>query len=88
LATGFNLVGSILPTSGDIVTNPLMNFTTEVKKDQVYVWSPTSSSYTAFTATGGGFPTHPVIPSVGEGFWYFSSTNTPNNWVEQFSVGQ
>jgi hypothetical protein len=65
-----------------------MNFTTEVKKDQVFLWNATTASYTGYTATGGGFPTHPVLATVGEGFWYFNATNTPNNWVEQFSVGQ
>jgi len=91
--SSFNLVSSILPTSGDIVTNSLMNFTTEVKKDQVYVWTPGTSltspgSYTQYTAVASGFPTHPVLPTVGTGFWYFNSTNVANNWVENFSVGQ
>src|ERR1700722_10319344 len=45
-ASSFNLVGSILPTSGDLVTNPLMNFKTATKKDQVWM-------YTA--GTGGGY---------------------------------
>jgi hypothetical protein len=94
LATNsFNLVSSILPTSGDLVTNPLMNFSTAVKKDVVYTWTPGTSltspgSYVQSTATASGFPTHPVLATVGTGFWYFNSTNTPNNWVENFSVGQ
>jgi len=94
LAPGsFNLVGSILPTSGDLITNPLMNFSTAVKKDQVYVWNPGTSltspgTYSQYSAVGTGFVTHPIIPTVGAGFWYFNGTNVANNWVENFSVGQ
>jgi hypothetical protein len=86
----FNLVSSYLPTSGDIVTNTLMNFTTGTKKDQAWI----------FTAgTGGGYVEHlnsgaawsqgdPVQANVGGGFWYFNAQATNNNWIENFSVGQ
>jgi len=90
LLPGFNLSSSILPTSGDLVTNPLMNFTTAVKKDVVYMWNPVSQSYTDVSATAAGFPAanQPFQTNVGGGFWYLNNTNTPNNWVENFSVGQ
>jgi hypothetical protein len=86
--SSYNLVSSILPTSGDIVTNTLMNFTTEVKKDQVWTWDPATTNYTEYIAIASGFSTHPILPTVGGGFWYFNSTNVDNNWVENFSVGQ
>jgi hypothetical protein len=90
VASSFNLVSSILPTSGDLLTNPLMNFTTATKKDQVW----------QFTAgTGGGFKETVLLPSgwsagdpqeatVGGGFFYFNASTAANNWVESFSVGQ
>ena len=89
----FNLVSSALPTSGDIITNPLMNFSTATKKDQVW-------QFTAGTGAGAGYQETVLLPSgwsagdpqeatVGGGFFYFNaSTTTPNNWVESFSVGQ
>jgi hypothetical protein len=90
LPNTFNLVSSILPTSGDLVTNPLMNFTTAVKKDQVWMWNPVSQTYTESVAGAAGFPTssQPYQTNVGGGFWYLNNTNTPNSWVENFSVGQ
>jgi hypothetical protein len=86
----FNLVSSILPTSGDIVTNSLMNFTTAVKKDQVWMWDATSQTYTEAIAGASGFPVsgQPYQTNVGGGFWYLNNTNVVNNWVENFSVGQ
>jgi len=86
--SSFNLVSSILPTSGDIVTNPLMNFHTAVSKDQVWTWDATAKAYTEEIAGKSGFLTHPIQATVGGGFWYFNATNTANNWVETFTVGQ
>jgi hypothetical protein len=86
---GFNLVSSYLPTSGNIVTNTLMNFTTQVKKDQVYTYDALTQSYApADIATATGWTTDPVQANVGGGFWYLNNTNVANNWVENFSVGQ
>jgi hypothetical protein len=89
----FNLVSSILPTSGDIVTNTLMNFTTGVKKDQVWEWTPGTSltspgSYVEVIAGTSAWSANPVQATVGGGFWYLNNTNVDNNWVENFSVGQ
>ena len=93
LHDSYNLVSTILPTSGNIVTNTLMSFTTEVKKDQVYVWTPGTSltspgSYTPYSAIASGFSADPILATVGTGFWYFNATNVDNNWVENFTVGQ
>lgn len=92
IVTGFNLISSVLPTSGDLITNSLMKFDTEVKKDEIYTWTPGTSltapgSYTPYTATASGFTSDPIIPTVGSGFWYVT-TNVVENWVENFSVGQ
>jgi hypothetical protein len=91
MAPGFNLVGSILPASGDLVTNGLTLFTNTVKGDRVYVNDPVAG-YSApggiYTATKSGFtPSNPTIPNVGEGFFYENNNGTtPLNWVESFSV--
>lgn len=90
LSPGFNLVGSILPASGDVVTNSLTQLTNAVKGDRVYVYDPTNG-YSApggvYTATKSGFtPSNPQIPNVGEGFFYQNNGTTPLNWVESFSV--
>jgi len=97
VSNSFNLVSSILPTSGDIVTNPLMAFTTGTKKDQMWEYVPgvagaagkyTEAIYTT-KWTGGTDPTgDPVQPTIGSGFWYLNNQSTNNNWVENFSVGQ
>ncbi len=90
LANSFNLVSSILPTSGDIVTNTLMSFNTQVKKDQVWTYTPGATTpYTEYVATATGWsPSDPIQANVGGGFWYLNNTNVANHWVENFSVGQ
>jgi hypothetical protein len=91
LPNTFNLVSSILPTSGDIVTNSLMTFTNGTKKDQVWAWNATSQTYTESVSGGGSaWPVggDPIQATVGGGFWYLNNTNTANSWVENFSVGQ
>ncbi len=89
ISPGFNLISSVLPTSGNIVTNTLMNFTTQVKKDQVFTFNATTQTYNpADIATATGWTADPVQANVGGGFWYVNNTNVVNNWVENFSVGQ
>jgi len=88
-SNSFNLVSSILPTSGDIVTNSLMNFTNGVKKDQVFMWNPTLAAYTQTTAGPSSWPGgDPIETNVGGGFWYFNAQTTNNFWTESFSVNQ
>jgi hypothetical protein len=90
----FTMISSPLPTSGNIVTNTLMNFTNATKKDQAWVWTESSAgtgSYTESIATGaatwlGG--NDPAQTQVGGGFWYLNNTGSTNYWVENFSVGQ
>jgi len=95
-SNSFNLVSSILPTSGDIVTNPLMSFTTGTKKDQMWEFTPGTGTGAGYKEavfgtkwTGGTDPTgDPVQPTIGSGFWYLNNQSTNNSWVENFSVGQ
>jgi hypothetical protein len=100
LVAGFNMVSSVLPVSGDIVSNSLSALTNYNVGDSVYVFSGGSSgSFTIYQsstiARQSGFGYHgnwndigdPTVPNVGQGFWYFDSGATVN-WVENFSVGQ
>lgn len=88
LSPGFNLVGSVLPASGDLVTNSLTQLTNAVKGDRVYVNDPVNG-YTIYTSAKGGAWTggDPIVPNVGEGFFYQNNNGTtPLDWVESFSA--
>ncbi len=100
LTTGYNMVGSILPISGDLCSNTLSTLTNYNVGDSVYVYSGgPSGSFSIFQSTtiarnaGYGYNGNwtsggdPVVPNVGEGFWYDNSGATVN-WVENFSVSQ
>jgi hypothetical protein len=56
LLPGFNLVGSIIPDSGDIITNTIMSLTnvTPTKDDQIYTFDPT---YNSTNSAQGGYIT-------------------------------
>jgi len=89
-ATSFNLVGSAVPASGDIVTNPIMNFTNTFKKDQVWTFTPTNpvaTQYTEYSKLASAWgPGDPQLPTVGGGFWYYNAQVTNNAWVENFQL--
>jgi hypothetical protein len=106
LQTGYNLVSSIVPMSGDLYSNTIAGsngvsgFTNVNFGDIVYVFDPTAQSYTfaykaenPAIAKNGGSPWgaaqggDPVLPNVGEAFFYYSGT-APINWVENYSVSQ
>jgi hypothetical protein len=102
LVAGFNLVGSAVPMSGDIASNSISALTNYNVGDAVYTYDPTQppvSAYTKYTSGTGPF-THfgynsnwsatgdPVIPNVGQGFWYENNVGTTVSWVENYSVSQ
>jgi hypothetical protein len=84
----FQLVSSILPTSGDIVTNSLMDFTNGVFGDQVWTWDPIALAYTEYVKLLTHWPSDPIQTNVGGGFWYYNAQATNNFWTESFSVNQ
>jgi len=103
LVAGFNLVGSVVPMSGDIVSNTLSALTNYNIGDALYTYDPTQppvSAYTKFTSAhppfgnsgyNNNWTAHsgdPVIPAVGQGFWYENNVGTTVEWVENFSVAQ
>jgi hypothetical protein len=99
LFPGYNLVGSVLPTSGDLATNSLTTLTNYNIGDAVYVFSGgTAGTFAIYQSGAGrlggnGYNTNwnangdPSVPNVGEGFWYDNSGAT-FNWVENYSVSE
>jgi hypothetical protein len=90
-ANSFNLVSSVVPASGDIITNSLMLFSNAVKHDQVYVYNALTSNSVQYIATGNSLATNwpagdPILPTVGGGLFYFNSATTNNVWTENYSV--
>jgi hypothetical protein len=97
LSTGFNLVSSIIPQGGDVVTG--LGLTNYNDQDEVFVYQPavgaTPAGYDTyivdFTFGSTGYknqwdpPGDPQVV-VGQGFWYFA--NAPVSWTRNFSVNQ
>jgi hypothetical protein len=96
LIPGFNLVGSMVPASGDLATNSIMSLTNYTKHDYVYTYDPASAQYSGQDSVvapgnGTGYDNEwtlgdPIISNVYDGFWYFNNATTNNNWVENYSV--
>jgi hypothetical protein len=103
LISGFNLVGSVIPMSGDLCSNSISALTNFSVGDVVYTFDATnipiytayisvSPSYKAGRSGYGGLWTlagDPIIPNFGQGFWY--ENGTPGftlEWVENYSVSQ
>jgi hypothetical protein len=92
---GYNLVGSIVPASGDL-SEGLAGLTNIFKKDFVYTYDPTNGGYSAKdTVTAPGVGTgynsqwnggDPIIDQVGYGFFYYDNQGTNETWVQNFSV--
>jgi hypothetical protein len=90
LAPGYNLVGSVLPVAGDLVTNSLSVFTNGANSgrnsDVLYTYAPgvgyTVNAYTSGAWAGGD----PTITNVYEGFFFYNALTTTNNWIENYSV--
>jgi hypothetical protein len=96
----FNLISSIVPQGGDLVTN--MGLTNFNIGDQVYVYNynaaGTVGTYTTYTSDSPGFgistsylgewdaPGDPQV-AVGQGFWYHTgATGATFTWTRTFSV--
>jgi hypothetical protein len=92
--TGFNLISSILPASGDLVTNPLTAFSVPDAQDEIFVYNNAIANYNIYEYTkkngwtSNSIPSDPIIPSVGEGFFYETASTSPILWIENYSVSQ
>lgn len=90
LYPGYNLVGSIVPVSGDLVTNSISQFTygTNVGRssDALLTYAP-GVGYTVDTFTAGAWANgDPILTNVYEGFFFYNALTITNNWVENYSV--
>jgi len=100
LVAGFNLVGSVVPMSGDIASNTLSSLTNYNIGDAVYTYDATNSpAYTKYTTAHGIFGGHgqggnwtaagdPILSQTGQGFWYENNAGIVVDWVEDYTVGQ
>jgi hypothetical protein len=99
LFSGFNLVGSMVPASGDLATNSIMSLTNTTRHDYVYTYDPTTgySAQDNVALPGNGqagsylnewTAGDPIISNVYDGFFYFNFAATNNYWVENYSVSQ
>jgi len=97
LTPGFNLVGSILPTYGDLVTNSLTTLTNPTSHDVIYTYDAIAQSFSYYeyfpAFHGWGFDgstsnlQDPTTTNIVQGFFYYNaSTTTTNNWVENYSI--
>jgi len=101
LRAGYSLVGSIVPTSGDLVTNSITAMTFSGSGDFVLFFDPTAHGNTQggfltpgseatyeFGSWGGGSGVNgdPVSSGVSQGFFYYNSQGAVETWVETFSV--
>jgi hypothetical protein len=98
LSPAYNLVGSIVPATGDLVTNSIMNFTNAQKQDQVVEFDTNAQNFETFSYTPalGGWSqnsslTNPNVFTPVQGFFYYNNIafqTVTNNWVENYSVAQ
>jgi len=90
LAPGFSLVGSIVPMSGDLVTNSISDFTNGQASgrlaDYLLTYSP-GVGYNEFTylSSGSWSPGDPTITNVYAGFFFFNDYTTTNYWIETYN---
>jgi hypothetical protein len=74
---------AVLTYGGVTYTNPVFNATAQ---DTIYVYSTAVSNYVSYTFKKGAWtPSDPVIPNVGEGFWYLSEATKTNVWLETYN---
>jgi hypothetical protein len=91
LNPGYNLVGSIVPMVGDLVTNSISAFTNGQgagrQSDTLLTYSP-GIGYNVYGYSSGWAPSDPTITNVYAGFFFFNDFATTNNWIENFSVSE
>jgi hypothetical protein len=84
---GFNLVGSVVPMSGDLLTNSLSLQTNVAAGDFTYVFNPQTQGFTTSSSrTAGHWGTDPVLTYVGEGFFYNNNSGVTEPWIEDYNV--
>jgi hypothetical protein len=92
LIPGYNLVGSVVPVTGDIVTNPISLFTNAQSSgrtvDFIDTYAPGVGYSQDIYSAGAWQSGDPVITNAYEGFFFYNGFTTTNNWVEDFTVSE
>jgi len=87
---GFNLVGSVVPMSGDLLTNSLSLMTNVAAGDAAYVFNPATQGFAISSSRSAGHwnanPGDPIMAYVGEGFFYNNTSGTTEPWIEDYIV--
>jgi hypothetical protein len=102
LIPGYNLVGSVVPITGDLVTSAVTALTFAASGDYIYFFDPLSvgpnqigyepqNQFAGSAGWSGSGPNaagngDPLSTSVTEGFWYNNSTAANETWTEVFSI--
>jgi hypothetical protein len=83
LATGYNLVSSVAPIAGDLVTN--LGYAPSVG-DNVLLWSATSQSYTpyGYVNSKGTLKWTPSSPQIAVGQSFFIQAAAAKTWTNTF----
>jgi hypothetical protein len=100
LNVGFNMVSSIVPMAGDLITNSISQLTNYNITDDIYYYTPANNGYLEYVSLqssskihGYGFDSQwningdPTTTNVYDGFWYDANVATVK-WVENYSVSQ
>jgi len=83
----FNLVSSVVPVSGDLVTNTLSALPIGNFKDKIFIYTPGPTGFQTIVAgKTGAWGSDPTLSYVGQGFFYQNNSATAINWTENFSV--
>lgn len=91
IVNGYQMIGSPVPFSGDLVTN--MGFTNYVFGSKVLTFNNATTHYISYASSSSGSagymnqwlaPGDPQL-AVGQGFWYNSEPG-PTPWVQIFEI--
>jgi hypothetical protein len=83
LVQGYNLVSSVAPISGDLVTN--LGYSPSVG-DSVLLWSSASQSYTpyGYVSSKGVLKWTPGSPQIAVGQSFFIQAAAAKTWTNTF----
>jgi len=82
---GFNLVGSVVPMSGDLITNSLSLLTNTGAGDAAYVFNGATQGF-SISSKRTAWNSDPTMAFVGEGFFYNNVQGTTEAWIEDYIV--
>ncbi len=86
VGNSYNLVSSVVPVSGDLVTNTLSALPNGNPKDKIFIYTPGAGFQQITAGKTGAWGSDPTLSYVGQGFFYQNNSATPVSWAENFSV--